>query len=63
MGVNVYDEGIYVLTEYLKYLSIRKHRYFFDTMWVTLNKFGWLTALCPLSLYTVSVIAAYCSNC
>jgi len=24
MGVNVYDEGIYVLTEYLKYLSIRQ---------------------------------------
>jgi len=37
--VTVYSECIYVLTEWLKYVSIRRH-VFFDKMWVALKRAG-----------------------
>jgi len=52
ISVRVYAECIYILTEYLKYLSLRRHSYFSDKMWVALKRAGWLqrvlevTSLC-----------------
>ena len=50
--VTVYAECIYVLTEYLKNLSIRRRGYFFGKMWVAVERAGRLhrvlevTSLC-----------------
>ena len=39
--VSVYAECIHVLTEYLQYLSVRRHIViFFDKMWLALRRAG-----------------------
>ena len=40
MHVTVYVECIYVLTEYVKYLSIGSIVIFFGKIWVVLNRAG-----------------------
>jgi len=52
--VTVYAEYIYVLTEYLKYLSIRRHKVviFFDKMWVALSLTAYQLCLCPATFST-----------
>ena len=40
MRVTVYADCIYVITEYFKYSSIRRHSYFLRIMWVAVKRAG-----------------------